>query len=82
MGKRRGLTAVLATLVSLSLFAAPVMANPEMVTETVMAAARATAVAIMGIRAITVKKETANRKITSHLNTVKIMANRIMLMPI
>ncbi|MES0266405.1 anti-virulence regulator CigR family protein [Citrobacter sedlakii] len=28
MGKRRGLTAVLATLVSLSLFAAPVMANP------------------------------------------------------
>lgn len=28
MGKRRGLTVVLATLVSLSLFAAPVMANP------------------------------------------------------
>jgi len=28
MGKRRGFTAVLATLVSLSLFAAPVMANP------------------------------------------------------
>lgn len=28
MGKRRGLTAMLATLVSLSLFGAPVMANP------------------------------------------------------
>lgn len=28
MGKRRGLTAMLAAVVSLSLFAAPVMANP------------------------------------------------------
>ena len=85
MGKRRGLTAVLATLVSLSLFAAPVMANPGNGNGNGMAAVRATAVATRGIkvtRGIMGKKEIRPRKTTVLPIIVKITANPIMSPPI